>query len=71
MKNVASMLLGIVGYFGEARAASDQTVTAIAGHVSPKMLAHYSHVRLEAKRKALDALGGDTKEDGYLTSSLA
>jgi hypothetical protein len=29
---------------------------AIAGHVSPKMLAHYSHVRLEAKRKALEAL---------------
>jgi integrase len=38
--------------------ASDQTVMAIAGHVSPKMLAHYSHVRLEAKRKALDALSG-------------
>jgi len=36
--------------------ASDQTIMAIAGHVSPKMLAHYSHVRLEAKRNALDAL---------------
>jgi hypothetical protein len=23
---------------------------AIAGHVSPKMLAHYSHVRMDAKR---------------------
>jgi integrase len=50
--------------------ASDQTVMAIAGLVSPKMLAHYSHVRLDAKRKALDALsvggtGGsyDTKHD--------
>jgi hypothetical protein len=29
---------------------------SIAGHVSPKMLAHYSHVRLQAKRTALDAL---------------
>ena len=29
---------------------------AIAGHVSPKMLAHYSHVRLQAKRTALDSL---------------
>ena len=29
---------------------------AIAGHVSPKSLAHYSHVRLQAKRTALDAL---------------
>ncbi len=36
--------------------ASDQTIMAIAGHVSPRMLAHYSHVRLEAKRRALDAL---------------
>jgi len=36
--------------------ASDSTILAIAGHVSPKMLAHYSHVRLRAKRSALDAL---------------
>jgi len=36
--------------------ASDQTIMSIAGHVSPHMLAHYSHVRLEAKRNALDAL---------------
>ena len=35
---------------------SDSTIMSIAGHVSPKMLAHYSHVRLEAKRNALDAL---------------
>jgi hypothetical protein len=38
---------------------------AIAGHMSQKMLAHYSHVRLEAKRTALDALGGEGKTDGY------
>jgi integrase len=38
--------------------ASDQTIMAIAGHVSAKMLAHYSHVRLEATRMALDALSG-------------
>ncbi len=36
--------------------ASDQTIMSIAGHVSRKMLQHYSHVRLEAKRDALDAL---------------
>ena len=36
--------------------ASDSTVMAIAGHVSPKMLAHYSHVRLQAKRTALESL---------------
>jgi integrase len=34
--------------------ASDQTVMAIAGHISRKMLAHDSHVRMEAKRKALE-----------------
>jgi hypothetical protein len=29
---------------------------SIAGHVSSKMLAHYSHIRPAAKRHALDAL---------------
>jgi integrase len=47
--------------------ASDQTIMAIAGHVSTKMLAHYSHVRIEAKRKALDALSSTT--NGYGTNS--
>jgi hypothetical protein len=36
--------------------ASDQTIMSIAGHVSQRMLAHYSHVRLDAKRRALDGL---------------
>jgi hypothetical protein len=35
---------------------SDSTIMAIAGYVSQKMLAHCSHVRLQAKRKALDTL---------------
>jgi integrase len=30
---------------------SDRTIMSIAGHVSQRMLAHYSHVRIEAKRK--------------------
>jgi integrase len=46
--------------------ASDQTIMAIAGHVSQKMLAHYSHVRLEAKRQALDALS--KKPEGLVMS---
>jgi integrase len=37
---------------------SDQTVMSIAGHVSTKMLQHYSHIRLEAKRTAVQALEG-------------
>ena len=36
--------------------ASEQTIRSIAGHVSVKMLEHYSHIRMDAKRKALDAL---------------
>ena len=35
---------------------SEQTILSIAGHVSARMLSHYSHVRLEAKRTALSAL---------------
>lgn len=35
---------------------SDMTIMGIAGHVSRDMLEHYSHIRLEAKRKALDGL---------------
>jgi hypothetical protein len=35
--------------------------------ISPKMLAHYSHVRMEAKRKALDGLAATAK--GYGTNS--
>jgi integrase len=38
--------------------ASEQTVMSIAGHVSRKMLEHYSHIRLEAKRDAVRALSG-------------
>ena len=47
--------------------ASDQTIMSIAGHVSPKMLAHYSHVRMEAKRKALDALASVDSGGSYGT----
>jgi hypothetical protein len=38
--------------------APDATVMSLAGHISPEMLAHYSHVRMEAKRTALAALDG-------------
>ena len=40
--------------------AGDQTIMEIAGHVSRQMLARYSHIRMDAKRRALDAVG--TKE---------
>jgi integrase len=50
--------------------ASDRTIMSIAGHVSQRMLAHYSHVRIEAKRKALDALAVGTKSEGYVTKHV-
>jgi integrase len=34
----------------------EQTLMAIAGHVSREMLEHYSHVRMQAKREAVAAL---------------
>ena len=36
--------------------ASDATLMAVAGHVSRRMLEHYSHVRMTAKRTALNKL---------------
>lgn len=36
--------------------ASDATLMAMAGHMSRRMMEHYSHVRMEAKRAAVAAL---------------
>ena len=38
------------------RSQGDQTIMSIAGHVSREMLDHYSHIRLESKRRALESL---------------
>jgi integrase len=53
--------------------ASDATIMAIAGHVSRQMLEHYSHVRLDLKRKALDGIAtrrsnSEGKPGGYDTN---
>ena len=63
----------------------ETVIMSIAGHVSRKMLEHYSHVRLDAKRRALDSLnrtpaaqpkdepvGYDTKHDtnGVFTETV-
>ncbi|MEY2414295.1 MAG: hypothetical protein QOD84_2901 [Acidobacteriaceae bacterium] len=47
---------------------SDSTIMAIAGHVSRRMLERYSHVRMEAKRNAMEALAASTKLAGYDTT---
>ena len=36
--------------------ATDATMMALAGHMSREMLEHYSHVRMAAKREALEKL---------------
>ena len=36
--------------------ASEQTLMAISGHVSRRMIEHYSHIRMDAKRGATDAI---------------
>jgi integrase len=48
--------------------APDSTIMAIAGHVSRRMLERYSHVRMEAKRKAVEALAASTRTGGYDTN---
>jgi len=42
----------------------DQTIMALAGHVSQRMLEHYSHIRMNAKREAVDVLGVKPKDGG-------
>jgi integrase len=58
--------------------ASFQTNMAIAGHVSPKMLAHYSYMRLDANRQAVEAIASrpaepvsESKAEGYVTKKVA
>jgi len=48
--------------------ASDQTIKDIAGHVSDRMLEHYSHIRVEARRAALDALSTKKGQASYGTN---
>jgi integrase len=49
--------------------AGDETIRDIAGHVSKRMLKHYSHIRMEAKRKALESIVAkpDPKAPGNAT----
>jgi integrase len=52
---------------------SDSTIMALAGHVSRKMLEHYSHVRQDAKRDAVNLLSAKRPEKptikGYDTNN--
>ena len=46
---------GIVTELAES-GAGDEVIMSIAGHASRAMLSRYSHVRMEAKRRALDEI---------------
>jgi integrase len=50
--------------------ASEQTLMAISGHVSRRMIEHYSHIRMEAKRAALDAIA-KPDSDGAVAQNWA
>ena len=50
---------------------SDQTMMSIAGHVSKEMLNHYSHIRMAAKRKALDSMEAQWVNDSQITPAEA
>jgi hypothetical protein len=41
--------------------AADETIRDIAGHVSKQMLKHYSHIRMAAKRGALEGIVVETE----------
>ena len=50
--------------------APDATVMAIAGHMSRRMLEHYSHVRMKAKREAVEKISaGLMNVDSVLAES--
>ena len=38
------------------RGAGEETIRDIAGHVSKQMLKHYTHIRMQAKRDALESI---------------
>jgi integrase len=54
-----------VSRLAENPAVSEQTIMALAGHVSKAMLARYSHIRSAAKQAAINALENhDSKVGG-------
>ena len=53
----------------------DHVIESITGRLSRRMLEHYSHVRLEAKRQGLEALNArraepDSAEDPTRTETI-
>ena len=51
-----------ISRLAENPSVSEQTIKALAGHVSRQMLERYSHIRSEAKQAAIQALAQDAIE---------
>lgn len=45
-----------ISRLAENPSVSEQTITALAGHVWKRMLERYSHIRAQAKREAIETL---------------
>ncbi len=54
-----------VSRLAESPDVSDATMMALTGHVSKRMLEHYTHSRVEAKRKAVELLLTDEERGGH------
>jgi integrase len=46
--------------------AGDETIMEIAGHVDRQMLRHYSHIRMKAKREAVESVIASRKGHSQL-----
>ncbi len=49
--------------------AGDETIMEIAGHVDRQMLRHYSHIRMKAKREAVESVIASRKGNSRLGSA--
>jgi integrase len=49
--------------------AGDETIMEIAGHVDRQMLRHYSHIRMKAKREALEAVAVKRRSSSGLSAT--
>jgi hypothetical protein len=45
---------------------ADHVLESISGHLMRRMLEHYSHIRIDAKRQALDALDAARRATAHI-----
>ena len=49
---------------------ADHVLESISGHLSRRMLEHYSHIRIDAKRQALDALDAARRAQRRMATAM-